>query len=454
MGFGRFIKNVGDLARVELRRTEERSTNVFTLLNNNLGKFLSGLFGNDDDCAVNDRQSMRNTTVYICVQVRAEALSTFPASVKQYSESGSRTATEHPAHKLIHDKPNPFQTACDFWKTVSAHIDVYGNCFAVITYSGSYRPKRLDLIQYPNEVQILVDEQGDAWYQYGSKKYASYEILHFKDLSLDGFYGCGKIKYNAETISYSNKLKKYGKNAVGVKPPGYFSTDANFATVDKQGAALAKTWNDNIAEGKTPILPFGLKYMNLMISPGEAQYLEAIGATKEDIYGIFRVPPSLAQSYGRVTWANGEQQDLNFVKHTMLPLVTNIEQECNCKLFAEENETSKTPYYVKFNTGALLRGDFKSRTEGYRTLFQIGAINGDTIAELEDWNKWEGGDRRFIPMNMIPLDKIDEFIAQLTEPVDSPAGDPGGSQQQRGMFSLDQLKKFLISPQHTNGHEK
>lgn len=439
---------------MELLHTEERSTNVFTLLNNNLGKFLNGLFGSDDDCSVTGRRAMYNTTVYTCVQVRAEALSTFPASVKQYSESGSRTATEHPAHKLIHDKPNPFQTACDFWKTVSLHIDNDGDCFAVISYSGAYRPKRLDIIPYPKEVQILVDDKGEPWYQYGSKKYASYEILHFKDLSLDGFRGCGKIRYNAETIGYSNKLKNYGKNAVGLKPPGYFSTDANFNTVKQQGEELAKGWNDNIANGKTPILPFGLKYMNLMISPGEAQYLEAIGATKEDIYGIFRVPPTLAQNYQRATFANAEQQDLVFVKYTMLPLITNIEQECNAKLFAEENETSKTPYYVKFNTGALLRGDFKSRTEGYRTLFQIGAINGDTIAELEDWNKWEGGDRRFIPMNMIPLDKIDEFINQLTEPVDSPAGDPGGSQHQRGMFSIEELKKFLIQPQHMNGHEK
>lgn len=451
MGLRRFIRNVSDLARVELLRTEERSTNVFTLLNNNLGKFLHNLFGGEGS-PYSDSQAMRNATTFACMQVRAEALSTFPASVKQYSEQGSRTAYEHPAHRLIHDRPNPFQTAADFWKTVSLHIDNHGDCFAVITYSGAYRPKRIDIIPYPKQVQILVSESGEPFYQYGSKKYASYEILHFKDLSLNGLYGCGKIRYNCETFSYAKKLKNYGKNAIGTKPPGYFKTDANFDTVKKQGEALAKTWNDAIAEGKNPILPFGLDYKNLIISPGDAQYLEAVEATKEDICAIFRVPPTLVQNYQRATFANAEQQDLVFVKYTMLPIVTNIEQECNAKLFAEENETSKTPYYVKFNTSALLRGDFKSRTEGYRTLFQIGAINGDTIAELEDWNKWKGGDRRFIPMNMIPLDKIDEFIEQLTEPVDSPAGDPGGSQHQRNGMSTAELKRLLVESLKLNGH--
>lgn len=395
--------------------------------------------------------AMRISTLFTCVLVRGESLSTLPLSVKQVTDNGgSRTATEQPAHRLIHDRPNPFQTASDFWKSVSAHIDLHGNAFAIVTYSGRYQPTRIDLVEDPCSVVIKKSDNGNAFYELGGKIYASYEMLHFKDLSLDGYLGISKVKYNASTVGYAGKLRNYGEKSIGAKPPGYFSTEQGFDAIKKQESALQDGWSGNIAAGKTPLLPFGLKYNNIMISPGDAQYLDAVEATKEDICGMFRVPPTLVQNYQRATFANAEQQDLVFIKYTMLPLITNIEQELNSKLFSEANATSRTPYYVKFNVNAFMRGDFKSRTEGYRSLFNIGAIDGDTIADLEDWNKWEGGNRRFVPMNMIPIDKIDEFLEGLNEPVGSTAGDPGGNPSERSEF-----KGFLFNGkkrEKVNGH--
>lgn len=388
---------------------------------NNLGTYTPGI-----DYDISSGTAMRIATVFTCVLVRAESLGVLPKNIMQSTANGSVIAYSHPAQRLVHDKPNPFQTASDYWKSVSAHIDLYGNCFSIITYSGRYQPTRIDLIEHPNSVQILRTENGRAIYEYDGKRYQDYEILHFKDLSLDGFYGCSKISYNASTVGYASKLKTFGSNAIGTKPPGYFTTEQNYSVVKQQEGNLQKSWTDNIAEGKTPLLPFGLKYMNLQISPGDAQYLDAVGATKEDIYGIFRTPPTLAQNYLRATFANAEQQDLVFVKHTMLPVITNVEQECNAKLFSEANVTSREPYYMKVNVNAFMRGDFATRTQGYKTLWERGLITGNMVADLEDWNHFEGGDRRFIPMNMIPLDKLDEFLEKLNQPVNSNAGNDGG----------------------------
>jgi len=402
---------------------------------------------------VNCSTAMRLSTFFTCVLVRAESLSTLPISVMQKTDNGSRVAREHPAHYLIHNRPNPFQTAVDFWKTVSAHIDNYGNCFAIVTYSGNLRPKRIDLVKNPLSVQILVSESGEAYYEYDCKKYRDYEMLHFKDLSLDGVYGCSRINYNRETLTYAAKLRKFGSNSIGVKPPGYFTSQANFETIKKQQDNLSKSWTDGIAAGKVPFLPMGLEYKNLMINPEEAQFLDSVGATKEDICGFMRVPPTLVQNYERSTWANAEQQDLTFVKYTMLPLCTNIEQELNSKLFAEANKTAQNYFYTKFNTNAFLRGDFKSRTEGYKTLWQYGLISGNMVADLEDWDHFEGGDERFVPMNMIPLSRVNDFVDSLTEPPSDPAAteDPTSSDNQnRGFPKVKGFARDLI----LNGHEK
>lgn len=436
MGLKQLFRNISVLGKTELPKredfSEERFLQYLAQVNagvitgsypyiNNLGTYTPGV-----DYDVSTYQAMRIATVFTCILVRAESLSVMPVNVMQSTSKGSKVAYNHPVYKLIHNKPNPFQTASSFWKTVSAHIDVHGECFAIIKYSGRFQPVRIDIVQDPKSVQVLETESGNVLYDYNGNRYKDYEMLHFMDLSLDGKRGCSKISYNAQTVGYAAKLKKYGSDAIGTKPPGYFTTQQNFDTIKKQEDKLSTGWSENIANGKTPLLPFGLEYKNLQISPGDAQYLEAVGATKEDIYGIFRIPPTLAQNYERATFANAEQQDLVFVKHTMLPIITNIEQECNAKLFSESNATSQEPFYVKMNVNAFMRGDFTTRTQGYRTLWERGLITGNMVADLEDWDHFEGGDERFIPMNMIPLSKMEEFVDKLTKPIDSNSGNAGG----------------------------
>lgn len=461
MGLGNFFRNIatlGDVSVPELQSRiadqdkklgeyEERANTFYTFAQTTLGSYFK------DDVQVpgpsgDGLNAMRVSTVFACVLVRGESLSTLPASVMQDTSEGSVVASKHPAHYLIHNRANPFQTSAQFWKMVSVKIDLEGECFVTIKYSGRFQPVRLDIVTCAAEVEVIEGESGAAYFKYEGKLYLDYEMLHFKDLSLDGFRGISKIRYNAETIGYSKKLRQYGSNAVGVKPPGFFSTDAPYNTIKQQEEGLQKGWKDNIAEGKTPFLPFGMKYNPMQISPEEAQYLESIGATKEDITAIFRVPPTLVQDYSRATFANAEQQDLVFVKYTMLPIITNIEQECNAKLFSESNATSANPYYVKFNVNAFMRGDFKTQTEGFKTLFQNGMISINGVAELMDWPKIAGGDERYVAMNLIPLSQQQEFIDSLTKPVATNAGNEGGADNaQRGVKLKD-----LLNGIYQNGH--
>jgi HK97 family phage portal protein len=454
VGIKKILGDVRD-ASIRLFSSEKRSASPFNSYSSiesfidSIKSFL-GFHPDSESVSITPKTAMRVSTAFICVLVRAESLASLPAHVCQYTDKGSQKAYSHPAHRLIHDRPNPFQTASDFWKMVSAQIDNEGDSFGVITWDARWRPTRIDLVVEPKEMEVKVID-GRPLYEYKGKSdiiesrvYHDWEILHFKDLSLDGIRGCGKVRYNAETLGYNMSLKSYGKKALGTKPPGYFSSDAPYDSIKNQQADLSKQWKEVIAKGQIPFLPFAMKYHHMMINPSDSQYLEAIGATKEDIYGIFRVPPTLAQNYERATFTNAEQQDLVFIKYTMLPLITSIEQELNSKLFSESNKTSATPYYVKFNVSAFMRGDFRTRVEGYVRLANAGLINGDQVADLEEWNRWEGGDRRFIQMNMMPLDRVDDVIDALTmndpEPVAEGEEDKRSQRKKRSEQIRDLIK--------------
>ena len=103
------------------------------------------------------------------------------------------------------------------------------------------------------------------------------------------------------------------------------------------------------------------------------------------------------------SFSNIEQQSLEFVKYTLDPWVCRWEQAmCRALLRPEE----KNRYFIKFNVDGLLRGDYKSRMDGYAVGRQNGWLSANDIRELENMDQIpdeEGGNLYLINGNMTKL---------------------------------------------------
>jgi len=106
----------------------------------------------------------------------------------------------------------------------------------------------------------------------------------------------------------------------------------------------------------------------------------------------------LINSLENATFSNIEHQSLEFLKFTMLPWLNRIEQQLALSLLTREQ---REIYSIKFDFNTLLRGDYKTRTEGYRNMHMIGAISQNEIRRLENMNGiGDEGDRYFTQLNM------------------------------------------------------
>lgn len=79
--------------------------------------------------------------------------------------------------------------------------------------------------------------------------------------------------------------------------------------------------------------------------------------------------------------------------------------------------------FVKFNLDGLLRGDYKSRMEGYATARQNGWMSTNDIRELEDMNRIpaeEGGDLYLINGNMTKLTNTIQYTGQNQNRLEEP----------------------------------
>ncbi len=146
-----------------------------------------------------------------------------------------------------------------------------------------------------------------------------------------------------------------------------------------------------------------MTFTPISIPNNEAQFLETRKFQVEEICRIYRVPPHMIGDLSRSTFSNIEHQSIDFAVHTIRPWLVRIEQAMNRALFSDKE---KGRFYVQFNMDGLMRGDYKSRMEGYAIARQNGWMSANDIRGLENLNpisEEEGGNAYLINGNMLPI---------------------------------------------------
>ena len=370
---------------------------------------LIGYKDNFSEEAVSEQRALGLSTVYTCINVRSQTIAALPIGVYRDQENGKESLTDHPVYYPLAHQPNSYMSSANMFLTSMIHADSWGNSYIGINRNGRGEVRSLDILQ-PWECESINVIDGNAYYNINGMIYPSRDVLHFRWFSMDGLNGVSPIRQNAMTMGKALKAEKYAAMALGQKPPGILSYEGNMTP--EQKAENQKSWKEDLINGRTPIMSGRWSFEPIMLSPGDAQFIEQEKLTKQAIYGIYRIPPVFGQDYERATFTNAEQSDLIFAKHTILPLVRVIEQECNMKLFSEREKKNT---YVKFNMNGLLRGDTTARAAFYNTMRNIGGMNGNEIREREDMNPYEGGEIYTVQGAQVPIDQLRKFYSSKFE---------------------------------------
>lgn len=248
--------------------------------------------------------------------------------------------------------------------------------------------------------------------------YAAAEIIDIPFmLDADMITSRSPLLTNKDTIGLAIAATNYGSKffSNGGVPPfvmtGNFQTGAalNRASADLEGAVKAAA-----KEGRLALtLPSGHDIKSIGADPDKSQLVELKRFLIEEIARIYSLPPNFLQDLSNGTFSNTEQQDLHFVKHTIKRWVEQVEQELNLKLFGRNNSVQ----YVEFNLDGLLRGDFKTRMEGYAQAIQNGVLKPNEARRQENRPDDPQGDVLLIQGATVPLGS-----QPVAKP--APAGDP------------------------------
>lgn len=388
--------------------------------------YFSSWIGNTSGENISSATAMRISTWFTCLQVRWDSIAMLPFNVYAVDGSKKRIAYEHPAY-ILHTRPNATMTPTQFWKLVQQRRDNNGNCFCPIMRDGNGRIISINIITDNSKVKLYCSkETGELYYEYDGKPISSADMLHFKGLTTDGKTGLSLTEYHQETVGRLRAIQKFSNRSI-TKTPGMYATSASQVAMNEtQKKAFKDYWTREMAAfnagGDLPVLYNGFELKTAGANPKDVLYLEQINATKEDIYGITKVPPKLAQNFQTgTTYNNSEQQSLDFLVWTMTPNIKDIEDECNYKLFTDQERAAG--YFCKFNEKAILRLDAKTQSEVMDTNFRNGTASINENRDILDLNPIENGDDHYIELNNFgPVRLQDEILAKRNQPAAMPSG--------------------------------
>ena len=230
------------------------------------------------------------------------------------------------------------------------------------------------------------------------------DILHIRGLSSDGIIGYAPIALHRDTFAHAGVLAEYGSR--------FFTNDSRPGGVLQTPNKLTKEATDRLKTGweaahrgltnahRVAVLEEGLEWKTISVTPEEAQYLDSRRFTREEIAGIFRVPPHKIGELERATFSNIEEQSISYVSETLQSWLVRWEQQVNKDLFTPAEQRV---YFVEHLMDAKLRGKTLERFQGYATLLNWGVLSPNDVREKENMNPIADGDSYFQPLNMAPL---------------------------------------------------
>ena len=353
--------------------------------------------------------SLRSTVVLACCRILGESVASLPLNLfRKLKDGGKEIADDVPLYGLLHDAPNSWQTSYEWREQMMLHCCLWGQAFSYL------KPGELGAVSeiiplHPSRMTVERLPTGRLRYQYSEEAgkvttFSQDQIMHLRWLSDDGVNGMIPTELASDAIALSRACEIHGSSFFGngARPGIVLETEQ----VLEQSAAhaLRENWErmhrgaDNA--NRTAVLMGGLKAHEINSSHTESQFIETRRMQIEECCRIFRIPPHLVGDLTRSSFSNIEQQSIDFLNQTLNPWLMRIQAVIGRDVISDSPE-----YFVEFDPRGMLRGDVAARASYMNTVWNLGVASINEIRDWEGLNPIEGGEQRFVQLNMQTLEQ-------------------------------------------------
>lgn len=364
-----------------------------------------------------DVSALQVSTVWSCIRLITETIGTLSINVYERTPAGRRLVRQHPLNYVLNVAPNDRMTNVELLESWGMNLAIDGNCYDRVIRDGN--GDVISLQPRASQQMDLIEREDNSYfyrYQFGGDTitYQPQQIFHSRIMG-NGLKGLSPLGYARRTIVNALAVQDNAMrfNAKGSKPAGVLMIDhvlkpeqreavrGNFADLESGGPNGSRLF----------VLEAGMQYQQLSISPADAQMLEQMNFSVDDICRIFRVPSFMVNANEKQTsYGTGiETMGLGYLKYTLQPYVTRLESSIN-RWLIKPSEQGRI--YAEFNLESLLRADSGTRSTYYSTMVQNGLMSRNEVRVKENLDTRDGADDLTVQLNLTPIQDLPTVASQ------------------------------------------
>lgn len=353
-------------------------------------------------------KALQVSSVFACVRLISETVSTLNPKVYQVTPSGGKMfLPEHPLNRILCGRANSFQTGQEFLELIVVQLCLQGNAYAL-----KQRNSVGDLIGLvplmPNQMEVTLLNNKRLRYMYtvGGKvsEYSQNEIWHIK-LMGNGAIGLSPLEYARTTFGIGIAAEKTVAKlfANGAKPSGILTVDQILKpeqreTIRKQFQGVASGSDSNMF-----VLEANMKYQQISMTPEDIELLSNRKFQVEDIARFFGVPSVLINDLSATSvWGSGIHEIVQgWYKLGLRPYLQRLATSGKINLLSMDEQID---HEIIFDLDPLLQVGRSERYQTYREGITAGFLTVNEARQMEGLENKPGGDDLRIQAQMVNLD--------------------------------------------------
>lgn len=309
------------------------------------------------------------STVWACLTLISGDISKLWINLVSRDKNGIWVETENPAYSPVLRRPNRYQNRIKFIEYWILSKLIWGNSYVLKQRDQRSVVQALYILD-PSRVKVLVAPDGAVFYQLSTDQLSGLdtdvtvpasEIIHDVHVPLyhplcgvSAISACGLAAMQGLRIQQQSE-KFFANNS---QPGGILTAPATISDVTAK--RLEDNWNANFTGdnvGRIAVLGDGLKYEPLAVNAHDAQLIEQLKWTAENVAACFHVPGWKVGIAPMPAYGNVQAANIDYYSQALQGLIENLE------LCLGEGLGLAVDLGVQFDLDALLRMDSATQME-------------------------------------------------------------------------------------------
>lgn len=372
---------------------------------------------------------------YACITLKASDIGKLRIKLVELTNDGIWEEIENPAYSPVLRKPNHFQTRIQFIEWWCASKFIHGNTYVLKQRDNRGGENRGNVVALyvldPTRVHVAVAPNGDVYYKIAADPLSrqemaaivpASEIIH--DVMTPLYHPlCGVSPLTACALAAGQGLKIQNNStnlfANGSMPGGIISMPDELD--ETQAKQIQDRWNAEFGGnnvGRVAALGFGVKFEPIAMRAIDAQLIDQLKWTSENVCTAHHVPPYMVGVGTMPTYNNIEALNQQYYSQALQSPIEAIE------LLLDEGLEMGRKIGTEFDLDGLLRMDTSTKMAAAEKAIRSGMSPDEVRLRFYDLGKVMGGTMPYMQEQNWPLN----ILAERKVPVDEPTLPDGPSE--------------------------